>query len=58
MPRRQQNRRGGPDLEVDLDSGLVRNLDTGAEVTGVPLSDVEAEISKAGGLLAYLKDRA
>jgi 3-isopropylmalate/(R)-2-methylmalate dehydratase small subunit len=48
----------GQTLEVDLDSGLVRNLDTGVEVTGVPLSDVEAEISKAGGLLAYLKDRA
>jgi len=45
----------GRAIEVDLDSGLVRNLDTGAEITGVPLSDVEAEISKAGGLLAYLK---
>lgn len=48
----------GQRIEVDLDSGLVRNLDTGAEATGVPLSDVEAEISQAGGLLAYLKARS
>ncbi len=47
----------GQRIEVDLDSGLVHNLDSGAEVTGVPLSDVEAEISQAGGLLAYLKAR-
>ncbi len=45
----------GDEIEVDLDSGLVKNLRSGETIVGVPLSNVEAEISRAGGLLAYLK---
>jgi 3-isopropylmalate dehydratase small subunit len=45
----------GDEIEVDTDSGEVTDLASGRSVTGVPLSDVEAEISRAGGLLEYIK---
>lgn len=47
----------GDEIEVDTASGRVTDLTNGKSLTGVPLSDVEAEISHAGGLLAYLKQQ-
>jgi 3-isopropylmalate dehydratase small subunit len=47
----------GDEIEVDTDSGEVTDLASGKGVTGVPLSDVEAEISRAGGLLEYIKNQ-
>jgi len=45
----------GDEVEVDTDSGEVTDLTTGKGATGVPLSDVEARISRAGGLLEFIK---
>jgi len=47
----------GDEIEVDTDTGTVNNITTIGTATGVPLSDVEAEISRAGGLLEYIKTR-
>ena len=47
--------RNGDTLEVDMDHGSVRDLDTGREFHGDSVSDLEKDIMKAGGLFAYMK---
>jgi 3-isopropylmalate/(R)-2-methylmalate dehydratase small subunit len=42
------------ELEVDADSGIIRNLTTGEEFECTTLSGLEKEISAAGGLIPYL----
>ncbi len=45
----------GQEVEVDLEQGRVRNLDTGREVTIRPLPEHLMNIVTAGGLIPYLK---
>jgi len=45
----------GDTLEVDMDSGTIRDLDTGNEFHGDAVSDLEHDIMKAGGLFQYMK---
>jgi 3-isopropylmalate/(R)-2-methylmalate dehydratase small subunit len=45
----------GSDIEVDLASGQVRNIDTGAVLHGEPLPESMRRILRAGGMLAVLK---
>jgi len=45
----------GDELEVDANTGLIRNLTKGTEVRGAPLSGLEKEIMTAGGLFSYLR---
>jgi 3-isopropylmalate/(R)-2-methylmalate dehydratase small subunit len=45
----------GEELEVDANSGRVRNLTKGTELQGTPLSGLEKEIMTAGGLFNFLK---
>ena len=45
----------GDGLEVNLQTGLVKNLTTEKECQGKPLSGLELEITQKGGLLNYLK---
>jgi 3-isopropylmalate dehydratase small subunit len=45
----------GHELEVDLESGRVRNLTTGASRTFAPFSDHAIAILEKGGLIPYLK---
>jgi 3-isopropylmalate/(R)-2-methylmalate dehydratase small subunit len=45
----------GDELEVDANTGLVRNLTKRTEVRGAPLSGLEKEIMTAGGLFKYLR---
>jgi 3-isopropylmalate/(R)-2-methylmalate dehydratase small subunit len=45
----------GDDLEVDANTGRIRNLTKGTEVQGIPLSGLEKEIMTAGGLFSFLK---
>jgi len=45
----------GDELELDANTGLIRNLTKGTEVRGVPLSGLEKEIMTAGGLFSYLR---
>ena len=42
------------DLEVDADTGVIRDLTTGAEYKCTTLSGLERDISAAGGLIPYL----
>ena len=45
----------GSDIEVDLASGEVRNIGTGAVLRGEPLPESMRRILHAGGMLAILK---
>jgi 3-isopropylmalate/(R)-2-methylmalate dehydratase small subunit len=45
----------GHELEVDLESGRVRNLANGAARTFAPFSDHALAILEKGGLIPYLK---
>ncbi len=46
----------GEGAEIDLSSGLVRNTDTGSELTGDSLPQEMREILTAGGILAVLRE--
>lgn len=45
----------GDEMEVDANTGRVRNLTKGSEAQGVPLSGLEKDIMIAGGLFDYLR---
>jgi 3-isopropylmalate/(R)-2-methylmalate dehydratase small subunit len=45
----------GDELQVDANTGRIRNLTTGKETQGVPLSGLEKEIMTAGGLFDFRK---
>lgn len=45
----------GDELEVDVDSGLVRNLTKGTEHQAVPVAAFVRDIAAAGGLLNYIR---
>lgn len=46
------------DLEVDLNTGIIKNLTNGEVIQGNQLSGLESEITEKGGLLNYLKSKA
>ena len=50
--------KNGDTLEVDMDHGTVKDLDTGKEFHGDAVSDLEKDIMNAGGLFPYLKAQA
>jgi 3-isopropylmalate/(R)-2-methylmalate dehydratase small subunit len=45
----------GDELEVNLQTGLIRNLTNGKEITGAPVAEFVSEIAEAGGLIKYVK---
>jgi len=45
----------GDEIEVNVETGEIKNLTTGKAYKASPISDLELEIMKAGGLLKYLK---
>ena len=45
----------GDEIEVIVETGEIKNLTTGKTYKASPISDLELEIMKAGGLLKYLK---
>jgi 3-isopropylmalate/(R)-2-methylmalate dehydratase small subunit len=45
----------GDELEVDANTGRIRNLTKGTEIQGAPLSGLEKEIMTTGGLFSFLK---
>jgi 3-isopropylmalate/(R)-2-methylmalate dehydratase small subunit len=45
----------GDELEVDLESGTVRNINNGSSKTFPPFSDQAIAILERGGLIPYLK---
>ena len=46
------------ELEIDLETGKIENLNNGEIIQGIRLSGLESEITEAGGLLNYLKSRS
>lgn len=49
--------REGDEVEGDIATGRVRNLTTGEELQGQPLSDLAVELILSGGLLPYWKEK-
>ncbi|RLF43007.1 MAG: 3-isopropylmalate dehydratase [Thermoplasmata archaeon] len=47
----------GDMLEVDLESGEIRDIEKNITLKGSPVTSLEFEIMKAGGLISYLKNR-
>ena len=50
--------RNGDTLAVDLDTGAILDQDTGFQVHGDAVSDLEHDIMQAGGLFQYMKAHA
>ena len=48
----------GDILEIDLEKGIIKNLSTNKILEATPLTSLEFEIMKAGGLIRYLKRRS
>lgn len=46
----------GDELEVDLSSGVVKNLTKGTEIKAKPLPEVMIKILQEGGLVSYVKN--
>ncbi|MDX1762980.1 MAG: 3-isopropylmalate dehydratase small subunit [bacterium] len=47
----------GDQVEVDMDTGVIRNHTTGAEYEAVPFPPFIRELIAAGGLMAYVKQK-
>ena len=47
----------GDIVEVDTDTGLIKNITTGEEFQAAPFPEFMQEIISAGGLMAYVKER-
>jgi len=48
----------GDILEIDLEKGIIKNLSTNKILEATPLTSLEFEIMKAGGLIRYLKRKS
>jgi len=48
----------GDEIEVDMESGTIKNLTTGKSMHGDAVADLEKDIMAAGGLIEYLKSKA
>ncbi len=51
------NTEDGDVIEVDLESGKIKNVNSGKEFTAEPYPEFMAEIISAGGLIEYTKKR-
>lgn len=47
----------GDELEVNLETGQIRNLSNGKEIWGAPIAAFVTEIAEAGGLISYVKQQ-
>lgn len=47
----------GDEVEVDTDSGKIKNLTTGKEYQAAPFPPFMQKLMAAGGLMAYVKER-
>jgi 3-isopropylmalate/(R)-2-methylmalate dehydratase small subunit len=56
-PEAVENTKAGDILEVDLDTGRIKNLTTGKTFTAKPYPDFMADLISAGGLIEYTKKR-
>jgi 3-isopropylmalate/(R)-2-methylmalate dehydratase small subunit len=56
-PEAAKEARAGDELEVDLDSGTIRNLTQGKDYQSAPFPPFLQELISAGGLIAHVKQR-
>lgn len=47
----------GDEIEAELKTGRIRNLNTGREIQGTPLPDFVLNFVESGGMLAYLREK-
>ena len=57
-PAAAQEIKAGDQLEVDLDKGLIKNITQNKSYTAQAFPDFMQQIINAGGLMAYVKQRA
>ncbi|AER67285.1 3-isopropylmalate dehydratase, small subunit [Thermovirga lienii DSM 17291] len=58
VPNITKKVKDGDELEVNLDTGEIKNLTTGEVMHGDAVTDLEKEIMAYGGLIPYLKAQA
>jgi len=58
VPNISKKVKDGDQLEVNLDTGEIKNLTTGEVMHGDAVTDLEKEIMAYGGLIPYLKAQA
>lgn len=51
------NTRAGDELEIDLDSGTIKNLTNGKSFNAKPYPEFMSELISAGGLISYTKQK-
>ncbi len=56
-PEAAEEAQSGDEIEVDLDTGTIRNLTRGGTYTATPFPSFMQEIISAGGLVNYIKSR-
>lgn len=56
-PGVNQHFASGDDIRINPKTGEVENLSSGEKLQGKPVSGLEEEIARAGGLLEYLRKR-
>jgi 3-isopropylmalate/(R)-2-methylmalate dehydratase small subunit len=56
-PQAVDNTEDGDILEVDINSGIIKNITRGGEYSAKPYPDFMAELIAAGGLIEYTKKR-
>jgi 3-isopropylmalate/(R)-2-methylmalate dehydratase small subunit len=56
-PEAVDNTNAGDTLEVDLESGEIKNLTNGMNFTAEPYPEFMSELIAAGGLIEYTKER-
>lgn len=49
--------RTGDELEVELETGRIRNITQSTEAQGAPIADFVLRVAQAGGLIAYVREK-
>jgi 3-isopropylmalate/(R)-2-methylmalate dehydratase small subunit len=47
----------GDELEVNLQTGKIRNLTSGKEINGAPVADFVLSVANSGGLIPYIRQK-
>lgn len=47
----------GDELEVNLITGVIKNLTNGKEIQGAPIANFVLEIAEAGGLIEFIRNK-
>ncbi len=56
-PKAAKDVRDGDELEVDIETGIIRNLTTGRTYQAMPIPEFMRQILNAGGLINYVRQK-